>query len=161
MVLTLCILETPKRVLLQIVKTQMKCRIIISAFCIDKKIFRQKNTIFFLIITWHSLIYTMDYPKYIISIQKEESISIQRFTMQNVAMLYQTSIDICNIAGLLDLANAYCEPILKKQCEQIIRHGITVQYFNIAGLLDLANAYCEPILKKQCEQIIRHGITVQ
>ena len=34
--------------------------------------------------------------------------------------------------GLLDLANAYCEPILKKQCEQIIRHGITVQ--NVAML---------------------------
>ena len=35
-------------------------------------------------------------------------------------------------SGLLDLANAYCEPILKKQCEQIIRHGITVQ--NVAML---------------------------
>ena len=43
-----------------------------------------------------------------------------------------TVLYINYIPGLLDLANAYCEPILKKQCEQIIRHGITVQ--NVAML---------------------------
>lgn len=48
--------------------------------------------------------------------------------------LYTDRVDLLpdEAIGLLDLANAYCEPILKKQCEQIIRHGITVQ--NVAML---------------------------
>lgn len=36
------------------------------------------------------------------------------------------------ILGLLDLANAYCEPILKKMCEQIIKKGMTTD--NVAML---------------------------
>ena len=34
--------------------------------------------------------------------------------------------------GLLDLANAYCEPELKKRCEGLIKKGITVE--NVAML---------------------------
>ena len=49
--LTLCIQETHRRVLLQTVKTQMKYNIMHSSgstlFVMVKKIFRQKNTIFF------------------------------------------------------------------------------------------------------------------
>ena len=50
--LTLCIRETPKQLLLQTVKTQVKCSIMlhfISVYtvCMVKKIFRQKNTIIF------------------------------------------------------------------------------------------------------------------
>ena len=48
--LTLCIRETPKWVLLQTVRTQMKCHILrhfirVHTVCMGKKIFRQKNTI--------------------------------------------------------------------------------------------------------------------
>ena len=42
-------------------------------------------------------------------------------------------------SGLLDLANSYCEPILKRQCEQIIRHGISVH--NVAMLYAAAIKY--------------------
>ena len=31
-----------------------------------------------LFVTWHPLVYTMDHPKFIVSSQKEESISIHR-----------------------------------------------------------------------------------
>lgn len=34
--------------------------------------------------------------------------------------------------GLLDLANAYCEPVLKRECENIIKRGISVE--NVAML---------------------------
>ena len=49
--LTLCIRETPKRVLLQIVKTQMKCSIMLHfirvyTVCKGKKDLQTKNTIF-------------------------------------------------------------------------------------------------------------------
>ena len=47
--LTHCFRKTPGRVVLQTVKTQMKCSIISSVstlFVKVKKIFRQKNTIF-------------------------------------------------------------------------------------------------------------------
>ena len=59
------------------VKTQMKCSIL---FVKVKKIFRQNNMFlfFFLIITGHPLICTMDHSKYIISYQVEEPIRIQR-----------------------------------------------------------------------------------
>jgi RCC1 and BTB domain-containing protein len=40
---------------------------------------------------------------------------------------------------LLDLANAYCEIPLKKRCEQIIKHGITIE--NAAMLYSTAIAY--------------------
>ena len=56
--------------------------------------------------------------------------SIEVATKTGFTVFY--SKKCCSFPGLLDLANAYCEPILKKQCEQIIRHGITVQ--NVAML---------------------------
>ena len=65
--------------LLQTIKTQMKCSIMlhfISVYtvCKDKKDLLTKNTIY---ITGHPIC-TMDYHKFIVSNQKEESISIQR-----------------------------------------------------------------------------------
>ena len=52
--------ENPKWVLLLTVKTQMKCSIMlhfIRVYTVKvKKIFWQKNAIFYLIITWHPLI---------------------------------------------------------------------------------------------------------
>ena len=109
---TLCIQEPPKQVLLQSVKTLMKCNIMLHfirvyTVCKGKKIFRQKNTILFVnynltplniynvlsqvycikprYVQWTipSLLYqtkicTMNYPKFIVSNQEEESISIQR-----------------------------------------------------------------------------------
>lgn len=44
-----------------------------------------------------------------------------------------------SLTGLLDLANSYCEPILKRHCEQIIRHGISVS--NVAMLYAAAIKY--------------------
>ena len=47
--------------------------------CKGKKDLKKKeNNIFLKIITWHPQICTMNYPKFIVSNQKEESISIQR-----------------------------------------------------------------------------------
>lgn len=43
------------------------------------------------------------------------------------------------ISGLLDLANAYCEEALKRDCERIIRHGITTE--NAAMLYAVAIKY--------------------
>ena len=42
-------------------------------------------------------------------------------------------------AGLLDLANSYCEKQLKRLCERIIKQGITVD--NAAMLLAAALKY--------------------
>ena len=43
------------------------------------------------------------------------------------------------IAGLLDLANAYCESQLKRVCERIIKQGITIE--NTAMLYAAAIKY--------------------
>ena len=43
------------------------------------------------------------------------------------------------LAGLLDLANSYCETQLKRLCERIIKQGITVD--NAAMLLAAALTY--------------------
>ena len=72
LILTRCKLATPKHVLWQTMKTQMKCR---TLFVIkDINDLRNKKYIFLAIITCN-FIYTMDYSKYIVSNQKEESIS--------------------------------------------------------------------------------------
>lgn len=42
-------------------------------------------------------------------------------------------------SGLLDLANAYCEPQLKRLSEKIIKNGITIQ--NAIVLLAAARKY--------------------
>ena len=75
--LTLCIQETPKRVLLKTVKPQMKCSMTLHFIRVytvrkGKNIFRQKNT------TWNPKICTIAKYKFVASNQKEESISIQR-----------------------------------------------------------------------------------
>jgi hypothetical protein len=44
-----------------------------------------------------------------------------------------------SFSELLDLANAYCEVPLKRRCEQIIKHGITIE--NAAMLYSTAIAY--------------------
>ena len=49
--------------------------------CKGKKIFRQNNTIFFLI--YNLTLLDMYYPKFIVSNQKEESISIQRVKLNS------------------------------------------------------------------------------
>ena len=80
--LTLCIPETNKQVILQTVKIQMKCKIMLHfirvyTVCKGKKDLQTKEyNIFFKIITGQPQICTMDYPKLIVSNQKEESISI-------------------------------------------------------------------------------------
>ncbi|XP_023712816.2 RCC1 and BTB domain-containing protein 1 [Cryptotermes secundus] len=49
---------------------------------------------------------------------------------------------------LLDLANAYCEIPLKRRCEQIIKHGITIE--NAAMLYSTAIAYEAKELEEYC-----------
>ena len=46
---------------------------------------------------------------------------------------------ILNLAGLLDLANLYCEEKLKKKCERLIKQSISVD--NAAMLLDASIKY--------------------
>ena len=46
---------------------------------------------------------------------------------------------LLSIAGLLDLANAYCESQLKRVCERIIKQGITIE--NTAMLYAAAIKY--------------------
>ena len=80
---TLCIGETAKQVLLQAMKNQMKCllmRHFIRVYIVKvKMIFRQKNTICFENYNLTPLDKcSMDHPKFIVSNQKEESISIER-----------------------------------------------------------------------------------
>jgi len=41
----------------------------------------------------------------------------------------ELSLNTEDCIGLLDLANAYCEPQLKRRCEELIREGITVWLF--------------------------------
>jgi RCC1 and BTB domain-containing protein len=59
--------------------------------------------------------------------------------------------------GLLDLANAYCEPHLKQVCEQRIKHGITVD--NAAMLYSAAIKYDAPGLKEFCFRFILNHMT--
>ena len=74
--LTLCIQEAPKQVLVQIVKTQMKCSIMlhfIRVYTVCKG-FKEFQTKEYKIITWHPLICTIYHPKFTVSNQMEESI---------------------------------------------------------------------------------------
>ena len=73
--LTLCIWETPIQVYLQTVKTHSLPTLLIKV----KMIFRQKNTIFFENYNLTPLDMYNDYPKLIVSNQKEEYISIQKY----------------------------------------------------------------------------------
>ncbi|WAR10568.1 RCBT1-like protein [Mya arenaria] len=59
--------------------------------------------------------------------------------------------------GLLDLANSYCEPILKRKCEQIIRHGISVH--NVAMLYAAAIKYEAKELEDFCFRFALNHMT--
>ena len=83
LVLSLCRLEAPKWILLQIVKAQMKCCILRHfirdcTVCCDKIDYQSKKYIFFLILTCDPQIYTMDHTDLTISDFKGESIGLQR-----------------------------------------------------------------------------------
>ena len=80
-ILDIYILVTPKCVLWKTVKNQMKCRLLqlssgSTLFIKTKTIFRERNPIFLKIITCEPSNYTMDHPKFIISTQKLDSISV-------------------------------------------------------------------------------------
>lgn len=60
-------------------------------------------------------------------------------------------------AGLLDLANAYCEPHLKRFCEHIIKQGITVD--NSSMLYAAAIKYEAPSLQEFCFRFILNHMT--
>ncbi|KAH3708324.1 RCC1 and BTB domain-containing protein 1-like isoform X2 [Dreissena polymorpha] len=64
--------------------------------------------------------------------------------------LYTDQLDLLpeDAIGLLDLANSYCEPHLKRKCEQIIRHGISVH--NVAMLYAAAIKYEAKELEDFC-----------
>ncbi|GFY75775.1 RCC1 and BTB domain-containing protein 1 [Trichonephila inaurata madagascariensis] len=64
--------------------------------------------------------------------------------------LYTDEVDLPpeDAIGLLDLANSYCEVQLKKHCECIIKHGITVE--NVAMLYAAAIKYCAKELEDFC-----------
>ena len=54
--------------------------------------------------------------------------------------LMQLCIDFaCAPAGLLELADSYCEKELKKHCERLIWQSVTVD--NVATLMTLASKY--------------------
>ena len=75
--LTHCILVTPKCLLMQTLKNQIKFNIMWQLTRVytvkTKTIFCEKNTILLGIISCEPLIYTMNHPKFIISNQKEKS----------------------------------------------------------------------------------------
>nr|CAD7426419.1 unnamed protein product [Timema monikensis] len=60
----------------------------------------------------------------------------------------QVSLPPESALELLDLANAYCESHLKRRCEQIIKHGITVE--NAAMLYSTALVYQAKELEEFC-----------
>ena len=58
------------------------------------------------------------------------------------------------LAGLLDLANSYCETQLKRLCERIIKQGITVD--NAAMLLAAALKY-EAVVRNKLRILFDEG----
>ncbi|XP_041357060.1 RCC1 and BTB domain-containing protein 1-like [Gigantopelta aegis] len=59
--------------------------------------------------------------------------------------------------GLLDLANAYCEPILKNKCEQIIKQGIAID--NVAMLYAAAIKFDARNLEDFCFRFALNHMT--
>ncbi len=57
----------------------------------------------------------------------------------------QVKAALC-VAGLLDLANSYCEAALKRVCERIIKQGITID--NAAMLYAAAIKYEAKVLRR-------------
>ena len=84
-------------------KTQMKCSIMLHfirvyTVCYGKKDLQTKKQYFSKIITWHPEIFTMDNPKFIVSNQKEKSISIQWYqgiTGENLLQSLKIVFDLC------------------------------------------------------------------
>ena len=79
---TLCIWETPKQVLLQTVKTQMKCSKMLHFFGVYtvkvKNIFRQKNTMLLFFFKYNlTPLDIHNGPTQVYCIKPEDSISIQ------------------------------------------------------------------------------------
>lgn len=59
-------------------------------------------------------------------------------------------------SGLLDLANAYCEEALKRDCERIIRHGITTE--NAAMLYAVAIKYEATVSSRRIEGMLTESL---
>ena len=64
--------------------------------------------------------------------------------------LYSDEVDLLpeDTIGLLDLASSYCEIQLKKRCEELIMHGITIE--NAAMLYATAIKYLATDLEEFC-----------
>ncbi|XP_071085052.1 RCC1 and BTB domain-containing protein 1-like isoform X1 [Haliotis cracherodii] len=73
--------------------------------------------------------------------------------------LYTDQVDLIpeEAIGLLDLANAYCEPILKNYCEQIIKQGITVE--DVAMLYAAAIKFEAKVLEEFCFRFALNHMT--
>ncbi|ESO96017.1 hypothetical protein LOTGIDRAFT_214601 [Lottia gigantea] len=73
--------------------------------------------------------------------------------------LYTDNVDLRpeDAIGLLDLANAYCEPALKKMCELIIKQGITVD--NVAMLYAAAIKFEAKSLEEFCFRFAMNHLT--
>lgn len=73
--------------------------------------------------------------------------------------LYTDRVDLKpeEAIGLLDLANAYCEPILKKLCEQIIKKGMTTD--NVAMLYAAAIKFEAKELEDFCFRFALNHMT--
>uniref|UniRef100_T1IZ19 acetylcholinesterase n=1 Tax=Strigamia maritima TaxID=126957 RepID=T1IZ19_STRMM len=73
--------------------------------------------------------------------------------------LYTDTVDLPpeEAIGLLDLANSYCEQQLKRQCERIIKQGITVE--NAAMLYAAARKYEAEDLEEFCFRFSMNHMT--
>ena len=105
--LTLCIQETPKRIVLQTVKTQMKCSIMLHFIRVysvkvkKKNIFKQNNTIVFENYNLIPLDMYNGLSQFFLSNQKEESISIQRVNKVDLRALLVHSTNLFQLDFLV------------------------------------------------------------
>ena len=70
-----------------------------------------------------------------------------------LAYLYTDRVDVVpeEAVGLLDLANSYCEEVLKEKCVELIRQAITVE--NAIMLYAAALRYSSKDLEEFCFQL--------
>ncbi len=70
-----------------------------------------------------------------------------------LAYLYTDEVELLpeDAIGLLDLANSYCEDLLKEKCADIIRNGITVE--NAVMLYAAALRFDAADLEEFCFQL--------
>ncbi|KAK6194794.1 hypothetical protein SNE40_000350 [Patella caerulea] len=93
----------------------------------------------------------------------KESIQITQYSFvvykAFLQYLYTDSVDLRpeDAIGLLDLANAYCEPALKKMCELIIKQGITIE--NVAMLYAAAIKFEAKSLEEFCFRFAMNHLT--